>query len=204
MIMDASALPFSPAADRNKGPILGALQRLLPPSLRVLEIASGSGQHAHHFAGACPGWAWQPTEADAAMLPAIDARCGGLANVLPAARLDVLQAPWPLDPAATFGAVYCANLLHISPWPTCAALMSGAASHLDPGGRLLLYGPYRQDGVPTAPSNEAFDAELASRNPAWGLRRLSAVEREAAARGLQLQEVVSLPANNLLVVFRAS
>lgn len=200
-------LPFSPAADRNKEPILEALQRLLPPSASVLEVATGTGQHAHHFASACPGWVWQPTDAtDAAALHAIDARCRGLANVLPARRLDVLQQPWFLEPAtpSPYSAVYCANMLHIAPWHTCPALMKGAASHLIAGGLLLLYGPFRIDGVPTAPSNEAFNADLKARNPAWGLRRLSAVEREAAACGMALQEAMALPANNLLLVFLAA
>ena len=206
MSASAADLPFSPAAERNRGPILAQLRRLLPTSVRVLEIASGSGQHAQHFASACPGWVWQPSEADAALLPAIDARCHGLANVLPAVALDVTRAPWPLGAAhngAHYGALYSANLLHISPWPTCAALMRGAALHLDASGRLLLYGPFRQDGVPTAPSNEAFDADLRSRHPQWGLRSLADVEREAAAQGLRLDEVMPLPANNLMLVFTA-
>jgi SAM-dependent methyltransferase len=197
-------LPFSPAAERNRQAILEAVRQRLPPTLSVLEIASGTGQHAQHFAGACTGWGWQPTDADPALLPAIDARCSGLANVLPAQRLDVMQAAWPVSAAAPFGAVYCANLLHIAPWPTCAALMQGAAARLAAGGHLLLYGPYRQSGVPTAPSNEAFDADLKARNPAWGLRSLAAVEREAATHGLALQDVVGLPANNLLLVLRAA
>ena len=197
-------LPFSPAADRNKEPILEALRRWLPSTASVLEIASGTGQHACHFARACPGWMWQPTDADPAMLPAIDAHCSGLANVLPALRLDVMQGAWPVSPIAPFAAVYCANLLHISPWPTCAALMTGAARHLAAGGLVLIYGPFRIDNVATAPSNEAFDADLKARNPAWGLRRLAAVEREAAARGLALQAVEDLPANNLLLVLRAA
>jgi hypothetical protein len=200
-------LPFSPAADRNKEPILEALRRLLPLSARVLEIAAGTGQHARHFASACRGWVWQPTDAaDNAALQAIDERCRGLTNVLPARRLDALHQPWSLEPAmrSPYSAVYCANMVHIAPWPTCAALMTGAAGHLTGGGLLLLYGPFRIDGVPTAPSNEAFDADLKARNPEWGLRLLSAVEREAAARGMALQEVVALPANNLMVVFRAT
>lgn len=195
-------LPFSPAADRNKAPILAALQRLLPASARVLEIASGTGQHAQHFASACSGWLWQPTDADATMLPAINARCHGLANVLPAVQLDVMHTPWPVV-SPQLDAVYCANLLHISPWTACPALMQGAAAHLRAGGRLLLYGPYRQDGVPTAPSNQSFDADLKSRNAEWGLRAVSAVEREAAAVGLVLREVLVMPSNNLLLVFNA-
>jgi SAM-dependent methyltransferase len=196
-------LPFSAAAERNRQPILRVLQRRLPARAHVLEVASGTGQHAQHFASECGGWDWQPTEAAPTALPAIDARCRGLANVRPALPLDVLQAPpWPVG-AAPFDAVYCANLLHIAPWAACPALMQGAAAHLTIGGALLLYGPYRQEGVPTAPSNEAFDADLKARNAAWGLRFLPDVEREAQAAGLVLDEVVSMPANNLLVAFRA-
>ncbi len=196
-------LPFSPAAERNQQPILEALQRLLPHDARVLEIASGTGQHAQHFASACPGWVWQPTDAtEDDALRAIDARCRGLPNVLPALRLDVLQASWRLE-RARFSAVYCANMLHIAPWPTCRALMTGAARHLAAGAAVMLYGPFRVDGVTTAPSNEAFDADLRARNPHWGLRALSAVEREARAVGLSLQQALALPANNLLLVFRA-
>jgi SAM-dependent methyltransferase len=192
-------LAFSAAADRNKAPVLEQLQRLLPPTARVLEIASGTGQHAQHFAQAQPGWSWQPTDTTDDARHAIDARCAGIANVQPALRLDVLEAAWPPGP---YDAIYCANMLHISPWATCPALMRGAAARLAPGGLLLLYGPYRVDGTPTAPSNEAFDADLKARNPAWGLRVLSDVEREAAAVGLVLQEVVTMPANNLLLVLR--
>lgn len=191
-------LPFSAAAERNQGPILAVLQRLLPREARVLEVASGTGQHARHFAQAQPGWTWQPTDTTDDARRAIDARCAGLANVRPALRLDVLDAAWP---PATYDALYCANMLHISPWATCSALMRGAAAHLVPGGLLVLYGPYRVDGVPTAPSNEAFDADLKARNPAWGLRALADVQREAVAVGLLLREVVTMPANNLIVVF---
>jgi len=199
---DRSDLPFSPAADRNRAPILQVLRQLLPAHARVLEIASGTGQHAQHFATECPGWTWQPTEAAPSALGAIDARCLGLPSVRPALPLDVLQSPWPLG-AERYDAVYCANMLHIAPWSTCPALMRGAAAHLAPGAPLLLYGPFRQDGVPTAPSNEAFDADLKARDPQWGLRSLAAVEREAAAAGLTLDAVLAMPANNLLVVVRS-
>ncbi len=191
-------LPFSAAADRNKGVILAVLQRLLPREARVLEIASGTAQHARHFAEAQPSWAWQPTDTTDDARQTIDARCAGLTNVRPALRLDVLDAAWP---PGSYDALYCANMLHISPWATCPALMRGAAALLAPGGLLLLYGPYRVDGVPTAPSNEAFDADLKARNASWGLRALADVEREAAAVGLALREVVTMPANNLIVAF---
>jgi SAM-dependent methyltransferase len=199
-------LPFSPAAERNQAPILEVLRRLLPPEASVLEIAAGTGQHARHFAAEQPGWTWQPTEADDRLLAAIDVRARGMPNLRPALRLDVRAPAWPLGPGAgaPYDAVFSANLLHIAPWPTCAALMCGAAAHLRPGGRLLLYGPFRVDGVPTVPSNEAFDADLQARDPRWGLRRLSAVQAEAAAAGLALRETVVMPANNLMVVFEAA
>lgn len=197
--MSAAELPFSAAAERNQGPILAVLQRLLPREAQVLEVASGTGQHARHFAQARPGWTWQPTDTTDEARQVLDARCAGLENVRPAVRLDVLDAAaWP--PGA-YDALYCANMLHIAPWATCPALMRGAAAHLVPGGLLVLYGPYRVDGVPTAPSNEAFDADLKARNPAWGLRALADVQREAAAVGLVRREVVTMPANNLVVVF---
>lgn len=193
-------LPFSPAADRNKAPILGALQRLLPGAAQVLEIASGTGQHAAHFAAACPGWQWQPTEADELALPVLAARCAGLPHVRPPQRLDVLAPAWPVEPAS-FDAVFCANLLHISPWPTCAALMQGAAGALRPGGVLLVYGPFVVDGEPTAASNLGFDADLRARDSRWGLRRLADVDAQARLHGLALAERIALPANNLLLVF---
>ncbi len=199
--MNTDALPFSPAAERNKGPLLEALRGLLPPQAAVLELASGTGQHAAHFAAAGPGWHWQPTEAQAQALPAIAARCDGLAQVAAPLRLDVMAPAWPLPPAA-FDAVFCANLLHIAPWSTCAALMSGAAHHLLPGGLLALYGPFLVDGEPTAAGNLAFDADLRARNPSWGLRRLGEVVREAARVGLAFEQRLAMPANNLLLVFR--
>ena len=194
------ALPHSPAAERNAPHILQALQAWLPPQARVLEVASGTGQHAQHFGQAMPGWDWQPTEAHAAALDAIAARCTGLPGVRAPWVLDVL-APWPVE-AAAFDAVVVANLLHIAPWAVCPALMKGAARHLAPQGLLILYGPYLIDGVQTAPGNLAFDIDLQGRNPAWGLRRLADVLEQAQAVGLHLQERVAMPANNQLLVLR--
>ncbi len=193
-------LPFSPAADRNKVPILGALQRLLPATAQVLEIASGTGQHAAHFAAACPGWQWQPTEAGEQALPVLAARCANLPNVRPPQRLDLLAPRWMGAPGS-FDAVFCANLLHISPWATCAALMQVAAGTLQPGGRLLVYGPFVVDSEPTAASNLGFDADLRARDPRWGLRRLADVAAQARVHGLALVERIGMPANNLLLVF---
>jgi SAM-dependent methyltransferase len=194
-------LPFSAAADRNRRPILDVLARVLPPSATVLEIASGTGQHAAHFAAAHPGWTWRPTDADTSALPGIAQRCAGLANVRPPLQLDVLALPWP-EALGRLDAVYCANLLHISPWATCEALMRGAARHLNTGGLLVLYGPYFADGEPAAPGNTAFDADLRSRNAAWGVRRLADVENEAARLGLVFDQRIAMPANNLTLVFR--
>lgn len=191
---------FSPAAERNRGPILDVLARLLPARATVLEIASGTGQHAAHFAAANAGWQWQPTEADVAQLPAIAARCAGLGNVRPPLRLDVLEQPWP--DTSEFDAVYCANLLHIAPWPAGVALVRGAARCMAPAGSLVLYGPCIVDGEPTAPSNVAFDADLRERDRRWGLRRLADVTHEAMLAGLELRQRFAMPAHNLMLVFR--
>ncbi len=199
-VVDPAALPFSPAAERNAPHILAALVGWLPPSARVLEVASGTGQHAAHFVRAQLGWTWQPTEAEARALPALAARCAGLPRVLPPLQLDVLAPAWPLAEAG-FDAVYCANLLHIAPWPVTPAFFAGAARGLAPGGTVAVYGPFIVDGEPLAPSNAAFDVDLRARHPAWGLRRLAEVADAAARAGLFLRERRALPANNLLLRF---
>jgi SAM-dependent methyltransferase len=194
---------YSPAADRNKQPILEVLQQVLPATGNVLEIASGTGQHVAWFAQHLPQWTWQPTDADAPALNSIDARIaqGQLTNVRAPLLLDVLSPVWLPADTPVFDAIYCANMLHIAPWATCAALMQGAARHLAPGGQLITYGPYLEDTVPTAPGNLAFDADLRQRNPAWGLRPLGDVARVAEAAGLRLQQRIGMPANNLLLVW---
>lgn len=192
----------SPAAERNRGPILEVLRRVLPATGRALEVASGSGQHAAFFAAALPGWTWIPSDPDPQAAPSIAAWCAeaGLANVRPALQLDVHRAPpWPGVPLG-LDAVYCANMLHIAPASAGPALLRGAAAHLAPSGRLLLYGPFLEQGVPTAAGNQAFDADLRARDPAWGLRWLHELLASAAACGLVLQERVAMPANNLLLV----
>ncbi|MBL0151304.1 MAG: DUF938 domain-containing protein [Ideonella sp.] len=199
--VNPQSLPFSAASERNKAPILTVLREVLPPRARVLEIASGTGQHAEHFATECPGWAWQPSDVQVQALPAIAARCASLPQVQAPVLLDVLTPAWPL-PECAFDAIYCANMLHIAPWSTCAALMRGAARHLAPGGALVLYGPYMVDGEPLAEGNRAFDADLRARNPLWGLRRLADVVLAAGAAGLGFERRFNLPANNLALVFR--
>lgn len=190
----------SPAAERNREPILAQLKRLLPPTGQALEIASGSGQHAAYFAAALLGWQWWPSDADPAAVLSVAAWCQGLRNVHPVLPVDVLQATWPGVPQQ-LDMIFCANLLHIAPWATCAALMQGCSRHLAPAGVLLTYGPYVFDDEPLAPSNQAFDADLRARNPAWGLRRLAAVEQQARDAGLRLCERVAMPANNALLVW---
>ncbi|MDB5891699.1 MAG: hypothetical protein JWP47_2530 [Polaromonas sp.] len=193
---------FSPAADRNKQPILDMLLRVLAPQGSALEIASGTGQHAAWFAAGLPGWAWQPTEVQPEALASILAwtRSQGLANVRPPMLLDVASPDsWPAD--AQFDLVYCANLIHIAPWPVCAALMRASARLLAARGKLITYGPYLESDIATSEGNIAFDASLKQRNPAWGLRALDEVAQEAASAGLRLAGRHALPANNLLLVW---
>ena len=199
--MNVDQRHHSAAAERNQGPILGQLQRLLPAKGLMLEIASGTGQHAAHFASALPGWQWQPSDGDQDSRASITAWCQHLPQVLPPLHLDVTASTWS-GVAEQVDAIFCANLLHIAPWAVCPALMQGAARHLAPKGQLILYGPYLIDGVQTAPGNLAFDIDLRNRDAAWGLRRLGDVLDQARAVGLQLQERLAMPANNQLLVLR--
>ena len=206
----------SPAAERNRQPVLEVLRRVLPPSGRALEIASGSGQHVSWFARHLPGWTWQPTEYAAASLPSIaawsvldeddlaespssNAGVGPLANVLPPLQLDVCASAWPV--AGTFDAITCANMIHASPPPTLPGLMQGAGRHLAPAGVLVTYGPYILDDEPLAASNVEFDAWLKTRDPSWGIRPLADVLAHARDAGLRLRERIAMPANNLMLVF---
>jgi SAM-dependent methyltransferase len=194
---------FSAAAERNKQPILEVLQQVLPQRGTALEIATGTGQHVAWFAQHLQHWTWQPTDSDAPSLNSIDAHIaqGQLANVRPPLLLDVLSPVWLPDDAPAFDAIFCANMLHIAPWPTCAALMQGAARHLAPQGRLVTYGPYLEDDVVTSFGNIAFDEQLRAQNPAWGLRRREDVQAQAEVAGLHLAQRFALPANNLLLVW---
>jgi len=178
------------------------LERVLPRRGLVLEIASGTGEHAVAFAAALPGLVFQPSDADRESLASVEAwrAHAGLANVRPALALDVHAPPWPLPEPPD--AILCSNLIHIAPWSACLALLDGAAAALAAGAPLVLYGPYREGGVHTASSNAAFDASLRERDPRWGVRDLDEVAAEAAARGLALEEVVAMPANNRTVVLR--
>jgi hypothetical protein len=191
----------APAAGRNREPIAAVLRDVLPGEGVVVEIASGTGQHAAHFARLFPGLAWQPTDRDSEALASIAAWRdeAGLANLLPPLRLDAAAWDWPL---AAADAVVCINMVHISPWEGAAGLMRGAGRLLSPGAPPVLYGAYIREGVPTAPSNLAFDESLRAWNPQWGLRTLEAVRAEAERNGLVFERLFEMPANNLTVVFR--
>ncbi|NWN82773.1 MAG: DUF938 domain-containing protein [Halomonas sp.] len=192
---------YTPAAARNRQPILEVLQEALPERARVLELASGSGEHAVHCATAMPGWMWQPSDPTSGALASIAAwrDQAGLANLAEPLRLDATAADtWPAGP---FEAIVAINLIHISPWAVTEALMARAGERLVRGGVLCLYGPYRRGAGHTAPSNAAFDADLRRRDPRWGVRDLERVVAEAEGHGLRLRATVEMPANNLGVLF---
>jgi hypothetical protein len=199
--MSRDARLYFPAAARNREPILEVLRRHLPPRGLVLEVASGSGEHVVHFARACPHLAFQPSDPDQAHRASIDAWTAalGLSNVRPAIDLDVTGEAWPVEAA---GAVVCINMIHIAPWSAAVGLMRGAGRILPPGGLLYLYGPYKRGGRHTAPSNEAFDANLRVQSPEWGVRDLEAVAELGAAHGFAEPIVAPMPANNLSLVFK--
>lgn len=189
----------APAAERNRGPILEVLREVLPDAGLVLEIASGTGEHAVHFATHLPGLAWQPTEAGSLDSIAAWREWAELPNLLAPLRLDVIERPWFVEQA---DAIFCANMIHIAPWRVCEALIAGASDTLPGGAPLVLYGPFVRDDIATASSNLAFDADLRARDPEWGIRRLADVERVAGECGFALDSLAEMPANNLTVTFR--
>lgn len=192
---------FSPAARRNCEPIADVLQPELPAVGTVLEIASGTGQHIAYFAGRFDHLSWRPSDVSPGALASIRAWRDelGLDNLLAPLALDVSASSWPVERVE---AVININMAHISPWDASRSMLRGAGRCLVPGGLLFVYGPYRVRGRPTAPSNEAFDASLKSRNPSWGLRYLHEMAEEAATHGLVLQDTRDMPANNLALIFR--
>lgn len=191
----------APATTRNREFILGVLRRHLPPRGLVLEIASGSGEHAAYFAQQLPHLSFQPTDPSPAALASTDAwtRELGLHNVAPALPLDAAAADWPISHA---DAILCINMIHISPWTATLGLMSGAARILPAGALLYLYGPYQRGGRHTSPSNARFDEDLRRQNPQWGVRDLEAVVAAGEAAGFAPPTVEDMPANNLSVIFR--
>ncbi|MBA2466326.1 MAG: DUF938 domain-containing protein, partial [Sphingomonas sp.] len=183
----------APAVARNRKPIAHVLADWLPSQGLVLEIASGTGEHALAFARLFPNLRWQPSDPDPLALISIEAwRGGGPRNLRPPLAIDAASPDWPIDRA---DAVLCINMVHISPWASALGLLDGAARSLNPGAPLILYGPWTIKGVETAPSNLAFDADLKSRDPRWGLRSLDEFKIEAAERGFSFEQCRMMPAN---------
>ena len=191
-----------PAPERNKQPILTVLERVLPPSGTLLELASGTGQHAAYFAQQLPRWTFQPSDADPANVASIRAWVSeaALPNLQQPLTIDVCDADWGLGPVE---AIYNANLVHIAPWEAAVGLVRGAARQLLPAGLLVIYGPFRVGGQHTAPSNQSFDESLRERDPRFGVRDLEAVLSLAHEHGLELQERIDMPANNQTLVLAA-
>ena len=188
------------ASERNRAPIAATLKGMLPSDGEVLEIASGTGVHVHHFAAAFPSLTWQPSEPQATHRRSIDAwtRKAGHENVRPALHLDVTIEDWGLG---QFDAIVNINMVHASPWETTIGLFRGASRHLRDDGVLIMYGPFSFDGQHTTPSNAAFDQTLRARDPSWGIRDLHRIETVAQTHGLQLVGQHAMPANNWTVVF---
>lgn len=201
MTQTDDARRFAPATLRNRQPILAVLREVLPDTGTVLEVASGSGEHAVFFAEALPGLHWQPSDADPAARASIVAwtESLGLQNVCCPLALDAAAPDWPVEAA---DALVCINMIHISPWASAEGLFAGAARLLPAGAPLVLYGPFKRGGAHTAPSNAEFDEGLKAQDPRWGVRDLETVADLAAANGFTLDRVVEMPANNLTVVFR--
>ena len=199
--MEEDARRYAPSVARNKDAIAGVLARYLPSSGLVLEIASGSGEHAVHFASTFPALVFQPTDPSEEARASIAAwrQEAALPNMRAPLALDVTAAPWPINHA---DAVTCINMIHIAPWEATLGLMAGAARIIPPGGLLFLYGPYKRAGQHTAPSNADFDASLRERDARWGVRDLETVAAEATAMGFAAPMIEAMPANNLSLIFR--
>jgi SAM-dependent methyltransferase len=192
---------YSPSAERNRDEILGAIKGVLPAQGTILEIASGSGQHALHFAPHFPQATWQPSDRSPEALASIRAYAAeaDLPNLRDPLQIDARWAEWPLEEAA---AVVCCNMLHISSWETCVGLLAGAARTLRAGGPLYYYGALIRADRETAPSNLDFDRSLRARDPSWGVRHLEAIVEAAAEVGLEFDEVIDMPNNNYSLVLR--
>jgi len=189
----------APAALRNVEPIGDVLERWLPEKGLVLEVASGTGEHALAFANRFPSLDWQPSDPDPLALSSIAAwRADGPANLLAPIELDAAERAWPIERA---DAVLNINMVHISPWKAALGLLDGANRLLGPEGRLILYGPWLEEGIEPAPSNIAFDGSLKARNPRWGLRLVETFADEARTRGFELKDRQPMPANNLMLLF---
>ena len=192
----------APAVARNRDAILAVLEETLPSTGLVLEIASGTGEHAVHFARALPGLEFATSDPSAEARESTAAWCAheALPNLRSPVELNVQASSWPIE--EPLDAMLCCNMIHISPWASTLGLLAGAGRRLRGGAALVLYGPYKRGGAHTSPSNAAFDESLRSRDPSWGVRDIDDVVREAETCGLDLERVVEMPAHNLCVVLR--
>ncbi len=193
----------APAAARNRGPILEVMRRVFPPAGKVLEIASGSGEHAVHFARAMPGLSWQPSDPDGDARASIAAWTAheNLANISAPMNIDVREDVWGVENDASFDSITAINMIHISPWESTLGLFAGAARLLKSGGIVFLYGPYKRGGAHTAPSNEAFEGWLKGLDSRYGVRDLADVTAVAENNGFAMRETIAMPANNFVVIF---
>lgn len=199
-----NAKRYAGATLRNRQPILAVLQQYLTRQGSVLEIASGTGEHAVFFAGEFPRYQWYPSDREPELRASIDAWSQEYegSNLHHPLDIDATQEPWIIEKQdLKIDAILNINMIHISPFTACQGLMAGAKRILKPEGILYLYGPYKREGKHTAPSNEAFDRSLRMRNPQWGVRDLETVITEAKNNQLTLKEIVPMPANNLSVIF---
>ncbi len=190
-----------PAAERNSQPLLDVLQRVFPDTGLVLEIASGTGQHAAFFTGQLPGLTWQPTDLDADALPSIEAwrQDSHPDRIHAPVQLDATSTQWPVDHA---DAMLCVNMLQVSPWTAALGMLSGAARTLGPGAPLVIYSPLSRGGQHTSEGNADFDARLRDRNPLLGVRDADALIEAAASAGLRHEATLDMPANNTVLIFR--
>lgn len=193
---------YAPATERNRDVIADILNDALPTSGLVLEVASGTGEHAFHFAQKFQQLKWQPSDPDPAALASIGAWIADstTANILLPLQIDA-STTWSVNHA---DAIICINMVHISPWAATLGLLKNAARILPVDGLLYLYGPYRRYDVPTAPSNDEFDQSLKDRNADWGLRNVEDVAKEASDVGMHLEQLIEMPANNLSLIFRSA
>lgn len=199
---ESDARQYAPAIERNREPILEVLRQVLPPTGTILEIASGTGEHAVYFAPRLAPRKWLPSDTNPVALASIAAwrQYCACDNLYPPITLDVCDSNWAVE--TEIDAIACINMIHIAPWAACLGLMAGAKRHLPPGGILYLYGPFKQAGEHTAPSNAAFDASLRAQNPQWGIRDLDEVATVAQSANLSLIRTVAMPANNYSVVWQ--